>query len=287
MGKSTIANSGNAITIIHRSQIQSAQAVLRSKAAISDHAVHAARKDIKRARASLRLLRGIIGERRYTAQNTRLRDAGRPLSRIRDAKVLLDTAESLRDEVEKHQGREALRNLTTVLNSERLEIRKAMLKESPDLKQSLAKLVVSEQATTCWSWDKSDKPLTKTLGGLYRKGRKALSRAREASNDEAFHEARKQSKYLVLALEALEGGSISLPGNAIKHGKSIGDDLGLDHDLALIHSKLMKLLPLSATMALSQQIQRKRAKLQSHAFQLGEKLYKRKSRAFVKRLSIS
>lgn len=124
-------------------------------------------------------------------------------------------------------------------------------------------------------------------GGLYRKGRKALSRAREASNDEAFHEARKQSKYLVLALETLEGANIHLPGTAIKRGKSIEDVLGLDHDLALIHSRLMKLLPVSTTMTLSQQVQRKRVKLQSHAFQLGEKLYRRKSRAFVNRLSIS
>src|SRR4051794_29055581 len=91
-----------------RRQIATALAALRAKAPLSDETVHAARKQLKRARASLRLLRGAIGEDEYARENTRLRDAARPLARVRDAKVLLAAVERLLGDEKRPRRRAAL-----------------------------------------------------------------------------------------------------------------------------------------------------------------------------------
>ena len=63
----------------------------------SDESVHAARKAIKRARAALRLLRGTLGEASYQHENAALRDAGRRLSPLRDAKSMAEMFRALRE----------------------------------------------------------------------------------------------------------------------------------------------------------------------------------------------
>ena len=47
-------------------------------------AVHEARKDMKKLRALLRLVRGELGERVYQAENTCFRDTARELAGVRD-----------------------------------------------------------------------------------------------------------------------------------------------------------------------------------------------------------
>ncbi len=74
--------------------IATALAALRAHKA-SDERIHQARKQLKRARANLRLLRDAIGKRAYARENAALRDAARPLSGVRDAMVLIQTLDRL------------------------------------------------------------------------------------------------------------------------------------------------------------------------------------------------
>src|SRR5262245_41791210 len=53
-----------------------------------DEVVHEARKSLKKVRAALRLVRPVIGEKAYRRENTCFRDAGRPLTEVRDARIL-------------------------------------------------------------------------------------------------------------------------------------------------------------------------------------------------------
>src|SRR5580704_13345662 len=53
--------------------------------------IHEIRKKLKRARAALRLLRDCLGKAVYRRENSLLRDAARPLTPVRDAKVLFET----------------------------------------------------------------------------------------------------------------------------------------------------------------------------------------------------
>jgi hypothetical protein len=58
-------------------------------------AIHEARKDLKKTRAVLRLVRDQLGKERYGRENARLREASRALSGSRDATVKADTLERL------------------------------------------------------------------------------------------------------------------------------------------------------------------------------------------------
>ena len=60
-----------------------------------DAAVHEARKCCKKLRALLRLVRPAISARTYRGENTAFRDAARPLTAVRDAKVLIETLDKL------------------------------------------------------------------------------------------------------------------------------------------------------------------------------------------------
>src|SRR4030095_8200693 len=78
---------------IVRQRLDKAVCALEKRNAPSDGAVHYARKQLKRARAGLRLLRDALPKASYSRENGELRDAARPLSPIRDARVMLDTLE--------------------------------------------------------------------------------------------------------------------------------------------------------------------------------------------------
>src|SRR5262249_24261035 len=55
-----------------------------------DVVVHDARKGLKRVRAVLRLVRPVIGEKVFQRENTCFRDAARPLTEVRDARILVE-----------------------------------------------------------------------------------------------------------------------------------------------------------------------------------------------------
>src|SRR5882757_3585128 len=81
---------------ILRKQLENALASLAA-GRLTDEKVHDARKRINKARAALRLLRDALGKSTYTRENRALRDVARPLSKVRDSKVLLDTLQKLND----------------------------------------------------------------------------------------------------------------------------------------------------------------------------------------------
>src|SRR5882757_9495852 len=59
--------------------------------------IHGARKDLKKLRAALRLVRGELGMKTFRAENGSYREAGRLLSASRDAEVKLETLKALEE----------------------------------------------------------------------------------------------------------------------------------------------------------------------------------------------
>ena len=57
--------------------------------------IHSTRKDLKKLRALLRLVRGELGEDLYRSENERYREVGQSLSATRDAQVKAETLRSL------------------------------------------------------------------------------------------------------------------------------------------------------------------------------------------------
>jgi len=165
----------------------------------SDHAVHAARKELKRARAALRLMRRCIGDTAYRRENSLIRDAAKPLTPLRDAKVLLETLRRLESARGGRAAGACVRALDRLLQQERRGSRQLRPKELKAAAKAL-RAVKRRMAEV------SDSRLTQaSLGaGLrrtYKSGRKAFARVQRNATDERLHEWRKQAKYFANQIE--------------------------------------------------------------------------------------
>ena len=249
----------------------------------SQSRIHDARKELKRARATLRLIRDTIGVRAYRRANRRVRDVGRSLSRVRDAKILLDAAEALRERM-KGAARAELAGLARTLRRER-ERACRELWDAPVVRAELRRSLEAVQADArAWPAPTGD-ALQHGIERIYRKGRKAFARARKDPRDETLHEARKQTKYMSKALEVAEPVSRGRTAKVRKGAEQVSDALGADHDFAVLRRKLA-LRRNASRRALLARIERRREKLQRKAAKRARRLYRRKASAFVDALEI-
>src|SRR5262245_40743957 len=120
---------------IVRRRIGKAACAIDRRSPPSDGAVHYARKQLKRARAGLRLLRDAVARTSYSRENADLRDAARPLSVVRDARVVLDTLEGLRARRNAAKRKAGLPGLRRALRAERLSTRREILQHGEQRKR--------------------------------------------------------------------------------------------------------------------------------------------------------
>jgi CHAD domain-containing protein len=270
------------IKLAVRRHIARARKALR-QSRLDDEAVHDARKDLKRARSGLRLLRP-LDEAAYQRENTRLRDAARRLSAVRDDKVLLARlGELLRKEKEP-----ALRRLVLRLRKELDTARRRHWRElcsARELRRIDDALAIAAEHVGAWRVPEgADAALALAVRQIYEKGRKALRRPRQHPTDKRLHEARKQAKHLAHALEILAGQAPPKEARKVlKRAGKVGDYLGDDRDLAVVEASLQR-LPVGhekAKRRLRQRIEKRRARLQKMALKAGRKLYRRKTRVLL------
>src|SRR5262245_49986710 len=75
---------------IHRIAEKVRECVDGSSKASRDEMVHEARKGLKKLRALVRLVRPGVGGKLYRRENIAFRDISRPLTEVRDAKILVE-----------------------------------------------------------------------------------------------------------------------------------------------------------------------------------------------------
>jgi CHAD domain-containing protein len=255
---------------------------------LSDARVHEARKELKKARATLRLLRPVLGRSVYARENTTLRDAARPLSRIRAGKVLLDSL----DLVMKRFGAVARAvptdGLRRVLQRERTRARQETLQGTTRLATQRQSLQKAQERAARWAvgdhgWSVVGAGLTR----VYSRGRKALRRAEEDRTPANLHEWRKQVKYLWHQLQALQPLWPGLVGELADQAHQLSDYLGDDHDLSLLRSTVLynkASFPAAGSRgALLALIDRLSTELRDKAMVLGRRLYEEKPSAFEAR----
>jgi CHAD domain-containing protein len=254
---------------------------------LTDEKVHDARKRIKRARAALRLLRDALGKGTYTRANTALRDVARPLSQVRDSKVLLDTLQKLNDRFHQDCRGLSLDGLHRVLNRERRAVRREVLSRAAPLKSEIATLRKVLLRAEHWHVGKHDWSVIGCgLEQVYGKGRVALSTAEGEGTPECFHEWRKQVKYLRHHLEFLTPVWPELLGDVADQAHRLADDLGDEHDLTVLRQRAEANrgeieTDLGVLLAL---IDRRRLELRTAALTIGRQLYEEKPGAFAMRL---
>ncbi len=86
---------GDGVRRVCRRQIALAMEASQSARTERDSPVHRTRKHLKKARAALRLLDGVVARDEFERARKRLRDVARLLSDIRDAEVRFHTVQQL------------------------------------------------------------------------------------------------------------------------------------------------------------------------------------------------
>lgn len=251
---------------------------------ISDTDVHGTRKNLKKARAALRLLRGSIGEIAYQRDNTALRDAARPLGFARDSKVLTAALDALVDGDSKRFKPDRFRRM---LRKEQQQARRALTASTIGKQRRALQAVVKRSAR----WRMQGDDWTVVADGvkrIYRRSRKGLARARESRDSEQLHDWRKQVKYLWHQVQILRPLRPDKLDALADRCHKLADRLGDDHDLAVLRAKICAHAEAFERNGeldeLLSRLDRRRAQLQDEAFALGKKIFARKPRAFVQRL---
>jgi CHAD domain-containing protein len=253
-----------------------------------DEAVHEARKRLKQVRAALRLLREALGSRTYSRENAGFRDAARPLTQLRDAKVLVDTLDELVENAGAEANGRAVNRVRRALERNHHEVRRGV--DEGDLLGSVrTALEAAQKRVEDWRPGRGGwSVLGPGLRRVYRNGRDAFAIAQADPSVQNLHEWRKQVKYLWRQLQTLEPIEPAAVGLLVEKAHQLGDWLGDDHDLAFLRDKLRELpartLGQAARDALNGLIDRRRTALQSQAEDLGRSLYQEKPKGLVRRL---
>jgi CHAD domain-containing protein len=243
----------------------------------SDGAVHSIRKELKRARAALRMLRECIGVVEYRRDNALIRDAARPLTPIRDAKVLLQTLEQV--EPKKEAGsRGFFLRLRKLLEEQRRLARRQL--RAADLAAAARVLRGIRRRAAALPESRLAAPHTQGLEHAFKKARSAFAVAKRQATDERLHEWRKQTKYFANQLEMLLPLDRKHFDTGHRHATQLADCLGDDHDLAIVTEQISKHTEgphpeahRAGARQLIRTVKGRRKKLQRRAMQLGHRLY--------------
>jgi CHAD domain-containing protein len=249
-------------------------------------AVHEARKAIKKERALLRLMRGSVPRHHRRREDRALRDAGRQLSEVRDAEVMLETFESLAKRYGALLPRHTFDQLRIHFERgpdwqhSKLALRSAAEGAGDDLTDIRVRMGDWKLRTEGWQ------ALEPGIERIYRAGRQAWRGADTDRSLETWHEWRKRVKDLWYQQRLLaEVGGPSVQGQAQDLDK-LADLLGEDHDLGVLRAKLNDdPIPAPADLAaVTGAIDFRRAELQVEALSLGARIYSEKTPVFVERM---
>ncbi len=247
-------------------------------------AIHGARKDVKKARAALRLVREDLGEKSFKRENRALRDAARLLSASRDAEVKLETLARLvdGDAGDVPPGPAALWREALLADRDRIVDAEA---DQTEAAVEAIDAVIGRAPE--WHLHHSGwKLLAPGLDTAYGEGRELFEALPAAPSFEALHDLRKRGKDLWYQLRLLRDAWTPVLEPTAEEVHAFTDLLGDHHDLAVLaldldlreeigsaHKNVFREL-----IAIQQRV------LLTDALALGERIYADKPAAFGRRL---
>ncbi len=246
--------------------------------------IHHVRTTIKRLRALLRLIRPVVGEQFFNRENARLRKAGRRLAVARDAEVARETLKTL--SVTGESEKKAVAAALTGLESRTqpgTDIGEALTQVKADLEQTKRNLQRLQLVDGEWEVVEAG------LQDVYRQSRKRMNTALQDGGDEAFHKWRIRVKNLFYELELLEPVWPKRMDKMTSRLAKLQDKIGLDHDIAVLKALLRKTPEtfggIEAVERVIRRLDGESRKLRHAAEPLGEKIFAKKPRRFVRKLS--
>lgn len=249
----------------------------------SASAIHSARKDVKKIRSVLRLLRAEIGEKAYRAENRRYRDAGRALSGSRDAAVKVETLAALEERFGHQLPSASAWNWKRVLARERREAAGEII-DSEAIEAAADALEAGREAAAAWSLDGSWKLFGPGLAEGYKRGRKAMAEVAADPDPELVHEWRKRTKDLWYDLRLVRRAWPQLLEPTVDGVHELSDLLGDHHDLTVLAVDLASRPRIGSKAKMTALIEQRQAEILERALGLGARLYAEKPKAFSRRI---
>jgi len=259
-------------------------------------AVHEVRKNCKKLRGLLRLIRP-RAPKLYKAENKHFRDAAASLSGIRDAEAALESYDALLDAFDGEVDRQGLAPLRRALTLHKNHLAENVADLDARLDAFGERMHEARKRVSDWRLPSDDPKKGKRGFGLlegglaktYKRGRKAMEVAYDDPGVETFHEWRKRAKYLRYHLRLLRPAWPRLLKRTRSEVKTLGDLLGDDHDFAVLEEVLTAALgdnPDEARLDVLRALMRQRSvQLREQAYWLGRRIYAEKPKAFRKRIS--
>ncbi|MFN7997877.1 MAG: CHAD domain-containing protein [Bryobacteraceae bacterium] len=269
-------------------EMESAAAQLTGKGEPDrDEAIHEARKSIKKTRAVLKLMRDELGET-YNAENARLRDAGRDLSRFRDAGAIIGTFDSLVEKYRLDLKDQSLESIRHGLQAKKQESEQQGQIDRV-LKRRAATLRQVGKRVKAWRLDTDGFPaLAPGLENTYRRGKQAMAQAQKHPRPENYHEWRKRVKDLWYHVRLLEYVWTDVMQAYEKALKELETWLGDDHNLIVLRDQVMaepEFYGKEQDVArLLQLMDKYHKELRDNACSVGERIYEEKPRQFSRRM---
>jgi CHAD domain-containing protein len=254
-----------------------------------EEVVHDARKRFKKVRALLRLVRDGLGRKFADQEDARFRDAGRPLSEVRDAGVLVEAFDKLVERSGPPGNPETASIIHSFLSDRKQAVCKRLLYEEKALAAVAAAVQEARKNVKRWKIKGDEwEVLKKGLKRIYRNGYQAFHLASGDPSDESLHEWRKRTKDLWHTLQILQPVRPEYTQVRGDQAHELADALGDDHDLAVLHQILSDqaggTIDQAAVDEIRPLIDRRRSELQLDAYSLGEKVYAESPKVFVTRL---
>ena len=234
-------NTDDGIKRIIIEQIQGAVNQLNNADKNFDISIHETRKYFKKIRAIVRLVRFQMDENFYKKENIFFRDTGRLLSSIRDAAVMVESIDYLREcypnEIDKEDYKRVRHNLSTRAR----RVRSRFIKNEKLISAIKDNLSIHIQEVREWKFKAGDFALIENgLKRIYSQGFDEFNIAINEPSSENFHEWRKRVKYLWYHTKILEEAWNPMMNTLSDKLSELGDTLGLEHDLAELRSILIK-----------------------------------------------
>lgn len=250
-----------------------------------DEAVHSARKRFKKIRAALRLVRDDVGKSVYKRENAVYRDLGRDLADVRDAQVLVETLDLLRDHFGDLVYARAFEQIRSDLVDHHERLKTRHLDQQNRAKKVIAILSEARQRVDDWPMSSGWSALEGGLHRVYRRGFKGRKESFDEPSVENFHDWRKRVKYLWYHTRILRDSWKPVLKKYASELHDLSDYLGDDHDLAVLHHTVQtqQLGDATELEALLGLIEKRSEQLRSAAAPLAKRLYAEAPDDFVER----
>lgn len=269
-------------------QVNAAIDALENSAGSKEEGIHSVRKRIKKIRALFRLVRSEISKKVFRRENSKYQAIGRQLSQLRDATVMINTLEKLRQAHPDAIPVSTFSALKRSLTQRQVQVSHEFFEDGTHMQDVIDALrEVSLKVPGLSKTHHRFADIRTNLDRIYRQGRKALRVARREPSIHNFHEFRKEVKTLWYHTRLLEPGWPGLFGAYADEFGRLGELLGDDHDLGVlageIDSDRLLLSNKRTKETVLQVLHQQRTTLQEQIYPLANRLFAEKASDFVGR----